>query len=489
MQRQPQGQRRDKTAAFKGSSIMPAADLRSRLQRLRAHKQPAPQPPPVAPRPTPLPHSAPAAPNELPGQRITAGQGAFQLIETRYPLNQAHGPRTLAEAFAHDPATAARLARDEALGRADPRALAFIDTETTGLAGGAGTLVFLIGVGVCEAEDFVVRQYFLSEPAHERALWQALLTDLAPRAGWITFNGKAFDLPLIESRLTMTRQRGALGQRPHLDLLMPARRLYRGRLPSCALGDIERGVFKIAREDDDVPGWLIPQLYNDYLRTGNPREMRRVIYHNTVDILSMVTLTAHLLETFATPLEVKQPLQSTGRKTVDEGRTGAGQRLAGGRRSQERPRAGLVVSRPGQASRADPAAEDLLRLGCWHDDQDRPDEAEAAFRRALGGALTLPDRALGLTRLAALLKRQARRAEAVPLWEQLASFSVNDSAPFVELAKYYEWHGGDLRRAEAWTQRALALVGSLPGGWQRDLSVAELSQRLERVRAKLARSS
>src|SRR5690606_19425805 len=107
--------------------------------------------------------------------------------------------------FAHDPLVAARLARDEALARSELCNLAFIDTETTGLAGGAGTLVFLIGVGVCEADEFVLRQYFLSEPAHEPALLNALLADLNPRAGWVTFNGKAFDLPLIESRLTVNR--------------------------------------------------------------------------------------------------------------------------------------------------------------------------------------------------------------------------------------------------------------------------------------------
>ncbi len=460
---------------------MPATDLRTRLQRLRTHKQRAPEPPPEAPRPAQA--GAQAGANELPGERIAAGRGAYHLIETRYPLNQKHGPRTLAEAFAHDPATAARLARDEALGRADMRALAFIDTETTGLAGGAGTLVFLVGVGVCEGDAFVVRQYFLSETASERAMFQALVADLTPRAGWITFNGKAFDLPLIESRLTLTRQRGALGQRPHLDLLMPARRLYRGRLPSCGLGDIERGVFKIAREDDDVPGWLIPQLYQAYLRTGNPREMRRVIYHNTVDILSMVTLTAHLLETFATPLP------AAGRRTNDEGRSrpalaGSGEPSHAGRR-----RSSVAGTLADGVGRPIPEAADLLRLACWHEDQGRGAEAETAFRRALAGKLELPDRALGLTRLAALLKRQDRRAEAVPLWEQLASFSLDDASPFVELAKYYEWHGGDLGRAEAWTRRALALVGGLPGGWRRELAVAGLNQRLERVQAKLARSA
>lgn len=459
---------------------MPPTDLRTRLQRLRVHKNrtlntdaaPRNAPPastgtsvpPPASTGTSVPRTVAATPRpagrELPGERIETHLGAYQRIDTVYPIDFAHGPKTLAQAFAHHPGTAARLARDEALAHADLRSLAFLDTETTGLAGGAGTLVFLIGVGAVEADRFVLRQYFMLDPAHEPALLAALVDDLAPRTGYVTFNGRSFDLPLLETRLTMNRRRGALGQRPHLDLLMPARRLYRGRLPSCSLGDIERGVFNIAREDDDVPGWLIPQLYTDYLRTHNPREMQRVIYHNTIDILSMVTLTAHLLEMFGAPMGAKPPAPAPTRsapKTVA----------------------------PATTHSVAPAPEDLLRLACWHADQGRPAEAEAAFTGALAGKLSLPDRALGLTRLAALYKRQGRRAEAVPFWEQLASFTLDDPQPFIELAKYYEWHAHDYRRAQAWVQRALALVGGRPAGWQREAAVEELNQRLARLRAKL----
>jgi uncharacterized protein YprB with RNaseH-like and TPR domain len=447
---------------------MAATDLRTRLQRLRAHKTPRVSPAvpePAAPvesgPPRFVARAAPAASaHGLPGQRVVTPQGAFQLIETRYALSFAHGPKCLGDLLAHDAATAARLARDEALGRADLRSLAFIDTETTGLAGGAGTLVFLVGVGACDGDAFVLRQYFLLDPGDEPALLATLIDDLAPRTGWVTYNGRAFDLPLLETRLTVNRRRGALGQRPHLDLLTPTRRLYRGRLPSCSLGDVERHVFAIAREDDDVPGWLIPQLYHDYLRTGNPREMRRVIYHNTVDILSMVTLAAHLLEVFATPFD-------SGPRTA---------RAGGGEAS---PAARAAAVHP-----AEPAPADLLRLACWHADNGRPAEAEPAFQRALAGKLSLTDRELGLNRLAALLKKQGRRAEAVPAWEQLASFSLDDPAPFVELAKYFEWHARDLRRAQVWTQRALALVGGWPPGWQREQLTADLTRRLERVKLK-----
>ena len=426
-----------------------ASDLRTRLQRLRTQKvnrelrsdvyTPA-APPTTAAVPQRANVAPPPASRELPGQAVITPLGTYQLIESRYRLDFQHGPKRLADVLLHEAAICARLARDEGFLRADLRSLAFIDTETTGLAGGAGTLVFLIGVGVCEGDEFVLRQYFLREPSEEAALLTALVADLAPCTGWVTFNGKAFDLPLLETRLTMNRQRGALGIRPHLDLLSPARRLYRGRLASCSLGTIEHEVFNILREQDDVPGYLIPQLYTDYLHTGDPREMRRVIYHNTVDILSMVTLAAHLLEVFA-----------------DDGRAG-------------RPRAR--------------APEDLLRLALWHDDNGRAEEAEAAYRQALAGRLKLEDRQLGLRRLARLLKRQQRRGDMVPLWEQLASFTLDDPEPFTELAKFYEWHAPDLAKAQTWTERATAVVNGWPRGWQREAALEELARRMERIQRK-----
>ena len=424
-------------------------DLRTRLQRLKLQKLKRDIPPPVAAAPRPPRAARASGADGLPGERVVTRLGSFQLIETLYDLNFQHGPKRLADLLAHDPAVAARLARDEKLSAAGLAGLAFIDTETTGLAGGAGTLAFLIGVGLCDGDRFVLRQYFLLDPGHEEALLTALVTDLESRTGWVTYNGRAFDLPLLETRLTINRQRGALGQRPHLDLLMPTRRLYRGRLPSCSLGDVERGVFKIIRDQDDVPGYLIPQMYIDYLRDGNPSEMRRVIYHNTIDILSMVTLAAHLMDVFATPFGAAAPRAAR--------------------------RAAPVAER---------TPEDLLRLACWHADNDRVAEAEAAFTGALAGRLALTDRRVALTRLAGLLKRQGRRLEAVPAWEQLASFTLDDPEAFVELAKFYEWHARDLAQAAAWTERALGVVTGWPAGWQREAALTELHHRRDRLEGK-----
>ncbi len=439
--------------------------LKSRLQRLRLQKVKKKLPPSVPAEVLAarveqkhVEQREAAERTELPGREVVTPNGAFQLIENRYALDFVHGPLPLANLLTRNAATAALLARDENLSQASLQNLAFLDTETTGLAGGAGTLAFLVGVGVFEHDAYVLRQYFLRDPGEESAMLTALLDDLAPRTGWVTFNGKSFDLPLLDTRLVMNRLRVRLSPRPHLDLLMPARRLYRGRLESCSLGYLEQHVFNIIRDQEDVSGALIPGMYLDYLRSGDARDMRRVIYHNAIDILSMVTLAGHLLDVFSTPV-AQSPVPRPGSR-VEQPTT-------------VRPRT------------LDTGPEDLLRLAKWHHDNGRLPEAEAAYTQALAGSLSLADRREGLTRFAALLKTQARRAEATPLWEQLASFTVDDPLPFVELAKHYEWHALDYARALEWTQRAQKVVTAWPRGWQRDEAAQALKHRLERLKLKL----
>jgi hypothetical protein len=235
---------------------------------------------------------------------------------------------------------------------------------------------------------------------------------------------------------------------------MPARRLYRGRLESCSLGALEQHILHFTREQDDVPGALIPQMYLDYLRTRDAHEMRRVIYHNAVDILSMVTLMGHVLEVFESSVVSHQSSAVSGQQSAEK-----------------------------------LTPEDWLRLAQWHEDNGREAEAEAAYRRALAGNLNLEMRAVGLARFAALLKRQDRRAEAAPLWEQWASFTLDDPAPFVELAKFYEWHARDLAAAQKWTERAQNVVGGWPRGWKKDEAVTELKRRQDRLKNKSSQTS
>jgi len=375
------------------------------------------------------------------GQVVESTLGRAFLVEERYAPDHPHGHARLAWLLEQQAGIAAQLGRDPALASVDLSRCVFLDTETTGLAGGTGTLAFLVGIGSFEAKAFCVRQFFLRDPDEEAAMLAALSERMEDGQAIVTFNGRGFDLPLLQARYVLARLRPAWLALPHLDLLMPARRVWRDRLPSCALSSLEANVLGVQRERDDVPGYLIPQMYLDYLQTGDAREMPRVMYHNRQDILSMVTLAAQLCQTFADPLA---------------------------------------------AEFIDPA--DLVSLGKWYDDLNMPVEAERAWRAALQRELPATSRATALVRLGALLKRQDRRSEAVVAWEQLAQASEWDVTAHVELAKHWEWHAGDLGQAIVWTQAAQQIVATWPRGYARDLTGAQLAHRLERLRAKRERA-
>src|SRR5512136_2134702 len=166
---------------------MPASDLRSRLQRLRVQKARRELPPSV-PVSALTPRRAPAPGEGLPGEEMITPQGVFHLVANAYPVTRLHGAWSLAAWLERDSATAARLIRP-VVNEVDLRSLAFIDIETTGLAGGTGTLAFLIGAGAYQGDQFVLRQYFLRDPAEEDAMLNQLVEDLTPATGWVTFNG------------------------------------------------------------------------------------------------------------------------------------------------------------------------------------------------------------------------------------------------------------------------------------------------------------
>jgi uncharacterized protein len=372
----------------------------------------------------------------LPGGRLEeTANGACFVVDKVYPLAHRHGRYSLADLCALTPAPAAQFCRDERLARLSFRDFLFLDTETTGLAG-AGTLAFMVGVAFFEEDAFVVRQFFLRDHGDEPAMLLLLADLLAIRPGLITFNGRSFDLPLLDNRYWMNRMDapgGELRSLPHIDLLMPSRRLWRSRIGSCALGSLEQQLLGLRRSQADVSGWLIPALYYDYLRTGDGREMARVFYHNEMDMISMATLATQIIRLFEQPSEVDFP-------------------------------------------------QDLISLGKWQLQLGLPAEAEQNLRLAAEMPLPLEQYHEALHTLGALLKRQERRAEAAQLWRQIAVTSLDSVAAHVELAKYYEWQQGDLDEALAWTQQALSL---LDGGAAAVETQAGLRQELEHRRRRL----
>ncbi len=176
----------------------------------------------------------------------------------------------------------------------------FIDLETTGLSGGAGTVAFLVGVGFFDLGAFQVRQFLLTSYASERALLAAVARAFEDVDLIVTYNGKTFDVPVMETRWSFHRMELPLDGVPHFDMLHPARRLWKLRAsPSgdpedggCRLSTLERTLFDV-RRTGDVPGAEIPGRFFNFLRTGDPRPLEPVLEHNRLDLVSLAALTAH----------------------------------------------------------------------------------------------------------------------------------------------------------------------------------------------------
>ena len=224
----------------------------------------------------------------LPGGEVETGQGRHWEMEKLYERHRRHGSFEISD-LAELPASLFGPISKHEIAEAPPESWAFLDTETTGLAGGSGTIAFLIGVGRITPEGFRVRQFFLREHGEEASALEALAGHLRQFRVMVTYNGKAFDQPLLETRYRMARARTPFGGLSHLDLLFGARRLWKLRLESCRLVELERRILGVEREGD-VPGAMIPQLYFESLRAGNADGLAPVFYHNALDILTLACL-------------------------------------------------------------------------------------------------------------------------------------------------------------------------------------------------------
>jgi len=304
----------------------------------------------------------------------------------------------------------------------------FPDTETTGLAGGAGTAAFLIGVGFVEGDRFVVRQYFMRDYDEEPALLHALAELLASFPFLVTYNGKAFDVPLLESRYRLNRTPFPAATAHHLDLLPPARRLWKLRLESCRLQSLESALLGMRRAGD-VPGEEIPRIYFEYLRSRDARGIARVLQHNRLDVLSLAALSAVACQW-----------------VHDEG--------------PDDPRDAYSLGRVFERARL----------------YERSDEQ---YRRALGDEVG-PLRTAALLRLAARAKRAGDHSSACDLWEQAAA--GGSWLALRELAVHHEHRTRDLDAALAAVDRGLD-----PSASARDIASGRVVAEFARRKARLAR--
>jgi uncharacterized protein len=229
----------------------------------------------------------------LPGSLSGEEGNAFFLLRSRYPLDHLVGDVPLGDALLSGGKEVALSACDNSLLAFNPRQTCFMDTETTGLAGGAGTVAFLVGIGFFEDSEFVLEQCFMRDYDDESAMLEYLAEKLGGFSTVVSYNGKSFDLPLMRTRFVQHRLQFPLDHASHYDLVHAARRVWKKRLNNCALSNIEMEVLGLRRQGD-VPGYLIPHLWLQYLDSRNAYPLKPVFYHHKMDILSLVALTGYL---------------------------------------------------------------------------------------------------------------------------------------------------------------------------------------------------
>ncbi len=295
----------------------------------------------------------------------------------------------------------------------DPAKWLFLDTETTGLAGGTGTYPFLVGIAWWDAGGLQVEQFFMRDFSEEHSLLQELAARLADRPVLVTFNGKSFDWPLLENRFTMTRAISTPRLAAHLDLLHPARALWKLRLGSVRLVELERRVLDAPRlgwhREDDIASALIPQYYFDYLRGGPRVPIAGIVRHNQMDLRGLAALFGKINTLLAS----------------------------------------LEADRDGIDSL------DLFGLSRFFERRGDSDRAHVACTQALDLGLPAEFRSRARRELALLAKRRGDHAAAAALWLELAGDPQDGVLACEQLAIHYERRAKDPARATEFARLGL----------------------------------
>ena len=366
------------------------------------------------------------------GRNIQNSMGEFVLKETLYPLNYQHGVVTFVEQVTTETInkTAKIRAKSPSLEK-----LLFIDTETSGLSGGAGTFAFLVGYGRFTAEGFLLSQLVMRDPGEEPAMLLHLINQISGDDIFVTFNGKSFDIPLLQNRLVINRLSMNLREIQHLDMLHISRKLWKHSLDSCALKDLESAILKFERTSEDVPGWMIPDIYFAYLRTGNPGELKEVVYHNAQDIISLAALFIHV----TTLLE-------------------------------------------GSLSPSDVPVEDLIAISRIYWDLGSFETSQKILQATLPRVHRPDQNAIINSSLGRYYKKIGCSHESVKYWQ--AAANKGDTAACIELAMYYEHTVKNLPVALQWCEKALMVTNNRENSLINKRVLKDLQKRIYRLQHK-----
>ncbi len=383
--------------------------------------------------PSPKSDPSPQLIDVLPGAWKDTPHGETFVVEKRYPLDFTLGSIPIQPAFSIHPLS--KWIDEPSLGDYPLGDYAFIDTETTGLSGGTGVYAFLIGVGRFCEDHFLISQFFLQDPAQEAAQLSALESFLASTKVIISYNGKAFDLPRLKSRYKTHHWPPPLRSIPHIDLLHLARRLWNNHLTSCTLGDIEHHILEFARSEDDVPGWKVADLFFEYLHAQDPRPLRRIFYHNEMDVLSMVAILNRISDIL------------------------------------NLPQAGSFQH-----------AEELLSAGKFYADLDETETAISIIEKSIVEFDSCSDLYQeGLKTLSFLHKKTGNYHQAVPLWKKATD--NGEIYAYIELAKFYEHHKKEYQEAIHWTLSAISQIDNADMDTHKINTIkSDLDHRLQRLK-------
>jgi uncharacterized protein YprB with RNaseH-like and TPR domain len=337
------------------------------------------------------------------GQFVETPHGRIFIVEDQFPADHLLGQVPLFGAASLQ--ILAEWAKLPHAAQMSPEEFAFLDTEASGLSIGAGTFVTWITVGRFVEGAFQVRQFFLFDPVEEPAFLTAFEQYLAPCKAMVTYNGKSFDVPLLNSRFALNRWPTPLNDLGHIDLVHLARRLWRDRLPERRLANLETQILGLTREGVDVPGYLVPEIYNEYLHQGRFDRLAGVFYHNKYDVLSLAALLYHMAGMLADPL-------------------------------------GAVAH-----------DLDLLAVGKLYEDLGDPARAREIYTVCLGRPLEIEAWLETVKRLSFLFKKEENWEAAGKLWKIAAE--KGEVYACVELAKVCEHQDKDCEAALTWVEKAL----------------------------------
>lgn len=311
-----------------------------------------------------------------------------------------------------------------------PEELLFLDTETTGLSGGAGTLAFLVGVGTIEAHELIVRQYLMRDYDEEVFVLQHTQQHLRACRTLITYNGRSFDMPLLSSRFIMQRMPMDVSALPHADLLHTARRVWKLRLQRCTLAALEEHIFHEPRQDD-LPGAEVPQRYFQYLKTHNLALLDDILRHNAQDIATLARLLFLLAELHTAPMLAEH-------------------------------------------------IQDIYSLGRIYDKRGKLEEARACYRAADAGSMSTLSRA----HLADSFRRSKRPEAAAAIYEKMIAARQGGAAPYIALCKLLEHKLHNPAKAADIARKGLLLLADRPMDSRAQNDFDDLSHRYARLLAK-----